>query len=100
MLSLYKMVDCYYDTMDDMHKEAFEAIDWGDEELQCMVMDSCQCKVKDWVMKLSYDEYVAEMKSNKGVSQEDFDKKYLGSEEDVVEVVEEVVEPEPEIVAE
>jgi len=98
MLSLYKMVDCYYDTMDDMHKEAFEAIDWGDEELQCIVMDSCECRVKDWVMKLSYDEYVTEMKSNKGVSEEEFDKKYMWHEEDVVEVVE--PEPEPEIVAE
>tara|TARA_R110000782_G_scaffold210472_1_gene298517 strand:+ start:539 stop:805 length:267 start_codon:yes stop_codon:yes gene_type:complete len=88
--------------MSDMWKEAFELIEWGDEDLQVMVMDACECKVKDWVMKLSYDEYVAEMKSNKGVSEEEFHKKYLWSEDDVVEpVVEvvEVVEPE-EIVAE
>tara|TARA_R110000782_G_scaffold225630_1_gene312502 strand:- start:63 stop:344 length:282 start_codon:yes stop_codon:yes gene_type:complete len=93
------MSDSYYDTMSDMWKEAFEAIDWGDDELKMMVMDTCECRVKDWVMKLSYDEYVAEMKSNKGVSEEEFDKKYLWKEDDVVEPVVEP-EPEPEIVAE
>ena len=99
MLFYYKMSDSYYDTMSDMWKEAFEAIDWGDDELKMMVMDTCECRVKDWVMKLSYDEYVAEMKSNKGVSEEEFDKKYLWKEDDVVEPVVEP-EPEPEIVAE
>ena len=97
MLFYYKMVDCYYDTMSDMWKKAFEGIDWGDDELQMMVMDTCQCKVKEWVMKLSYDEYVAEMKTNKGVSEEEFDKKYLWSEDDAVEEVEEVKE---EVIAE
>tara|TARA_R110000737_G_scaffold4833_1_gene15659 strand:- start:466 stop:789 length:324 start_codon:yes stop_codon:yes gene_type:complete len=107
MLFYYKMADCYYDTLSDMYKDALEAVVWSSEELQAVVMDTCECKVKDWVMKLSYDEYVAEMKSNEGVSQEDFDKKYLWSKDDVEEpvveepVVEEpVVEPEPEIIAE
>tara|TARA_R110001632_G_scaffold11349_1_gene41045 strand:- start:309 stop:566 length:258 start_codon:yes stop_codon:yes gene_type:complete len=85
--------------MGDMFKEAFEVIDWGDDELRMMVMDTCECRVKDWVMKLSYDEYVTEMKSNKGVSEEEFDKKYLWHEDDVVDVEPEP-EPEPEIVAE
>ena len=92
------MVDCYYDTMSDMWKEAFNSIDWGDDELRMMVMDTCECRVKDWVMKLSYDEYVTEMKSNKGVSEEEFDKKYLWHEDDVVEPVSEGAEPEPEVV--
>ena len=99
MLFYYKMTECYYDTMGDMFKEAFEVIDWGDDELRMMVMDTCECRVKDWVMKLSYDEYVTEMKSNKGVSEEEFDKKYLWHEDDVVDVEPEP-EPEPEIVAE
>ena len=55
-------------------------------------------------MKLSYDEYVTEMKSNLGVSQEDFEEKYLWDEDDVVEeVVEEPVEEvveEEEVIAE
>lgn len=103
MLFYYKMVDCYYDTMSDMQQDAFDAIDWGDEYLQCVVIDTMDCGVKDWVLKLSYDEYVAEMKSNLGVSQEDFDKKYLWSEDDVVEeVVEKPVEEpvEEEVIAE
>ena len=91
------MVDCYYDTMDEMYIEGFWEIDWGDEVLQYIVYDTCQCKVKDWVMKLTYDEYVAELKSNKGVSEEEFIKKYLWSKDDVVE---EVVEPEEEVIAE
>tara|TARA_B110000902_G_scaffold66180_1_gene78645 strand:- start:750 stop:1013 length:264 start_codon:yes stop_codon:yes gene_type:complete len=87
--------------MDDMWKEAFENIVWSSEELQVMVMDTCECKVKDWVMELSYDEYVAEMKSNEGVSEEEFDKKYLWSADDAV-VEEPVEEPvvEEEVVAE
>ena len=87
--------DCYYDTMSDMWREAFDRIDWGDDILQCIVMDSIECKVKDWVMKLSYDEYVAEMKSNKGVSEEEFYKKYLWQEDDVVETLNEMLIIEP-----
>ena len=98
------MGNCYYDTMSDMQQDAYHAIDWGDEDLQCNVMDTCDCNVKDWVMKLSYDEFVTEMKSNLGVSQEDFEEKYLWDEDDVVEeVVEEPVEEvveEEEVIAE
>ena len=95
------MAECYYDTMGDMWKDAFEDIVWSSDELKAIVMDTCQCKVKDWVMELSYDEYVAEMKSNEGVSEEEFDKKYLWSADDAV-VEEPVEEPvvEEEVVAE
>ena len=90
------MVDSYYETLSDMYKDALWNVEWQSEELQAVVMDTCQCKVKDWVMELSYNEYVAEMKSNEGVSQEDFDKKYLWTADDAVveEVVDEPVEEE------
>ena len=28
------MAECYYHTMSDMWKEAFDHIEWGDEDLQ------------------------------------------------------------------
>ena len=37
------MGNCYYDTMSDMQQDAYHAIDWGDEDLQCNVMDTCDC---------------------------------------------------------